>query len=312
VVKFLKALKSIRLAIALIAYLAVSGLLATLVPQGREDAFYFGAYPKILAEIVVQTGFSRFFSSILFMLPAFAFFANLLACTVDRFLKQLRAKGKRRHGPDMLHLGLLLLVVGSVLSFSGRQEGGVSLAVGDGVELPDGRVIKLTAFEYLKYDDGRPKDWISTVSVLNGEKAEIEGFSIRVNHPLKLGGLSIYQVSHSVERVLALRDPEGKERLVGQGEEIEAAGERLFFMAVEEASGKFVLRATDAAGKATVAKVLAGESAGRFSVVALRDIDLTGLEAVRDPGYPLVLAALVLVALGVCLTFIQKLGDMNP
>jgi hypothetical protein len=35
----------------------------------------------------------------------------------------------------------------------------------------------------------------------------------------------------------------------------------------------------------------------------------TGIQAVRDPGYPFVLAALVLVGLGTALTFFQKLKE---
>jgi hypothetical protein len=35
----------------------------------------------------------------------------------------------------------------------------------------------------------------------------------------------------------------------------------------------------------------------------------TGIQAVADPGWPVVAAALALVALGTALTFFQKLGE---
>jgi hypothetical protein len=305
-------MKSMRLAVGLLAYLALASLLATLVPQGQEAAFYQGAYPRLLALLLVQSGFTRFFTSLPFLLPVFLFFSNLSICAVDRFIRELKKKGKRRHGPDLLHLGLMLLVIGSVLSFSGRQEGSMTLAVGQGVQLPDGRVMRLTDFQFLQYADGRPKDWISTVDVTRGERVEVAAYPIRVNHPLKLGGLSIYQVSHSARSVLSLVDASGKGLDLGQGEERTFAGGSLFYMATEAGGGKAVIRLADLAGSAKVFRAAVGEAVGPYKVAALRDLDLTGLEAVKDPGYALVLAALVLTALGIFLTFIQKLGDMNP
>jgi cytochrome c biogenesis protein ResB len=126
--KLFQALKSVRLAVGLIAYLAVTGMLATLVPQGREAELYLAAYPRLVAEMVVWSSFSRFFTSLKFLLPSALFFVNLAVCSVDRFLREIRRPEKRRHGPDVLHLGLLLLVIGAVLSFSGRQTGSVMLA----------------------------------------------------------------------------------------------------------------------------------------------------------------------------------------
>jgi cytochrome c biogenesis protein ResB len=309
---FLKALKSMKLAVVLLAYLAVAGLLATLVPQGRELAWYQSRHGRLLSLLIVESGFSHFFTSLMFLLPSFLFFCNLSVCAVDRFLRELKKKAGRRHGPDMLHLGLMLLVVGSVLSFSGRQDGSIDLAVGDGVELPDGRIMKLSGFEYLKYDDGRPKDWISTVEVLKDGKAEIASYPIKVNHPLKLGAITIYQVSHSAQRILVLLDATGAERKLGQGAEISGGGSKLSFMAVDKATGAAILRLVEAGGKSAVLRAAPGDRVGAFTVGGLRDLDLSGLEAVKDPGFSLVLAALILTATGIFLTFIQKLGDMKP
>ena len=61
--KFLDFLRSMRLALILIAYLAATGVLATLVPQGREPEFYAGAYPKLVADLILSSGFSSFFRS---------------------------------------------------------------------------------------------------------------------------------------------------------------------------------------------------------------------------------------------------------
>jgi cytochrome c biogenesis protein ResB len=310
--KLLKWLKSMKLAAGLLAYLAISGGLATLIPQGLEAAYYEGTYPRLLALVILQSGFSHFFTSLLFLIPSFLFFANLSTCAVDRVLRELRKQGGRRHGPDILHLGLMILVLGAVLSFSARQEGSVVLAVGDSVELPDGRSMKLTQFDYRQYKDGRPQDWISTVDVTREGKTEIEAFPIRVNHPLKLGSMSVYQATHSIATVLTLQDPEGQESRLGQGEEATFGGTRANFMATDPATGEAILRISDGASSPEIARVRAGKSAGPFAVIAFEDIDLTGLEAAIDPGFGLVLAALIIVLAGLFLTFFQKLGDMKP
>jgi cytochrome c biogenesis protein ResB len=309
--RFFGALKSMKLAIGLIAYLAATGIISTLVPQGREAAYYSGIYPKLLAELLLQSGFTRFFTSLLFLVPALLFFSNLSACTADRFLREIRKPGGRRHGPDILHLGLMILVIGSVVSFSARQEGTISLAAGEGVQLPDGRVMTLRDFQYLTYEDGRPKDWVSTVDVLRDGKAEISSYPLRVNHPLRLGAMSVYQMSHSSRRVLDLRDPSGAERSLAQGDEAAQDGWSVFFMSADQASGKAILRVVDPAGKAEAIRVSPGDKAGPFVAGALRALDLTGLEAVKDPGYAIVLAALIVIAAGLFLTLFQKIGDVK-
>ncbi len=234
--------KSMRLAVALIAILAAGSALATVVPQGLRSEEYIAGYGRTLGGILVGSGMSRYFRSPLFLAPAFLFFANLSACSVDRLIRELRKKGRRRHGPDLLHLGLMLLVIGALLSFSGRREGAVSLAEGEVAGLPDGRLLRMDRIDYLAYEDGRPRDWISRVTVLRDGKAEIEGYSIRVNNPLRLGGVALYQSSYGIEG--------GVER--------------------------------------------------------------SGIKAVADPGYALVLAALVIACAGTFLTFLQKLGDTKP
>lgn len=324
---FLDSLRSMRLALWLIGYLAITGILATLVPQGEEAAVYTSRYGRLFGEIIVQTGFSRFFRSILFYLPAFAFFINLSFCTLHRLLRELRKKAKKRHGPDILHLGLMLLVVGSVVSFSSRQEGAVRLAEGDKVELPGGRVLELTDFSYSTYEDGRPQDWTSTVRLSKDGTVERENYAIRVNHPLRIGRLAIYQSSHAIESSLAVTGSSGKEFFLGQGQSITDQDAELYFMAADDGAGKMVFRLraaastpaptaiqgmTDAPKPGEVLRVAAGDKVGPFTIIGLKQQDLTGLQAVLDPGYPLILAALIIALVGLGLTFIQKLGDIQP
>jgi cytochrome c biogenesis protein len=286
----LKALKSVRLALILIAYLAVTGILASLVPQG-----------------------SNFYGSLLFLVPAFLFFANLIACSTDRFVRELKKGRARRHGPDILHLGLILLVIGAAFGQSAKQshpswQGFARLGVGDAVELPNGRILALVALDKERYPDGRPKDWISTVEVRQVGRILSPSYKIRVNHPLRMGTLSIYQASYGTERVLELIGPSGAKRSLAAGEYIDAADGRLMLMSVDAESGIAIARKEDSSGARTIS-LTAGSKIGAFTLGGAKVVELSGLQAAYDPAYPIVIAALVIIVLGIFITFARKLGD---
>lgn len=302
----LRALKSIRLALVLIVLLVAGGAAASLIPQGRPPEYYGGHFPKLVAQLVLAAGFDRYFSSALFLLPALGLFVNLSACTLARFLGQLRRSQGRRFGPDVLHLGLLVLLVGAVLTFSGRQEGSVSLRPGDQVELPGGYLLRLLDFTYLKYEDGRPRDWISRVRVEKDGRAVEESFDIRVNQALSVGSIKIYQSSHGQEEQLALKDSRGTELLLARGERVALEGAAAVFMAVEGELA--VVNWRDASGS-SVRRIRAGDRLGGYESGGMRLVSFTGLQAVSDPGYPVVAAGFVLLLAGLSMTFARKLAE---
>jgi hypothetical protein len=294
--------------VALIAWLAVSGAAATLVPQGEDGQFYRDRYPAPLASAMAASGFTDFFRSWLFIAPAAVFFANLSTCAAARFLRQLRTTGRRSFGPDLLHFGLMLLVAVSALSPSLRREGYVNLREGDNVELPGGAVLSLAGFEYLAYPDGRPKEWTSTVAVREGAATVLPSYPIRVNHPLRLGSISLYQASHGVERVLVLRDPSGAERSIAAGEEAVAVDERIRLLAFDQGAGTALVRSVTPAGSRELA-VGPGGKAGGFTVLGNREADSSGLKVVIDPCYPIVLLSFIVTLAGLAATFIRKLRE---
>jgi cytochrome c biogenesis protein len=285
-----KSLKSVTLALIFIAYLAITGIVASLVPQG-----------------------SNFYGSFFFLVPAFLFFANLSACSIDRLARELKKGKAGRHGPDILHLGLILLVVGAVFGQAAKHshpswQGFVRLAVGDAVELPDGKMLALVALANERYADGRPKDWISTVEVRRVGRILIPSYKIRVNHPLRMGTLSIYQASYGEERVLELIGPAGTRRSLAAGEHIDTVDGRLMLMSVDVEGGIATAREENSSGARTISLV-PGSKVGAFTVEGAKEVELSGLEASYDPAYPIVIIALVIIVLGIFITFARKLGD---
>ncbi len=286
----LRFITSVKLAVGLIGYLVVAGIASTLVPGWG----------------------TRFFTSIAFLLPAAAFFVNLTACTIRRFVRELRRPTRRRHGPDLLHLGLIVLMAGSVVSYRAKGTGAVTLAPGESATLPDGSTLTVTDFRFDRYPDGRPKDWVSTLRVTEGGLVALDGFELRVNRPLRRGGYTFYQSSYDTVWQLALRDATGAERVLHEGERTEVGGVAVLFMSAEQTESPATGRAVIQVGEgndARVVRVAGGDPVGSATVADVRGVLATGIMAVADPGWPVVAAALALIAIGLALTFLQKLGE---
>jgi hypothetical protein len=304
--------RSIKTAVTLLLIITALSILATLVPQGRDAAYYQSAYGTGPAKGIIGLNFDTFFSSFLFIFPTFLFCINLGVCTVDRFVGRLRRKMKKRFGPDILHAGLLILVVGGIITFSGRREGVTSLLEGETASFPGGYTVTLTSFEFLTYADGVPKDWISTVRVAKDGDTVIETFDIEVNRPLKIGNVKLYQSSYFVEDSLTVRDAAGTDYHVKKDSLIPAGDEALIFRGMESPAGSNKVAILDAWKDHEITgtvRMEIGDSIGKFTITEIHNRMATGLRAVIDPGYRIVFVALLIVITGLGLTYIQKIGD---
>ena len=309
------ALRSVRLALVLITYIVMTGILASLVPQGRDASYYFSSLSAPLAALIVETGFRDFYGSVLFLVPAFLFFANLSVCSAFRFARELKKGRAGRHGPDILHLGLVLLLLGAVLGHAAKQshpawQGFARLGKGEAVELPNGRLLLLKSLRNEKYPDGRDKDWVSTVEVSEAGRIVIPSYEIRVNHPLRMWPLSILQASYGAEGVLELAGPSNSTLSLSVGEYIDAGEGRLMLVSVDPDSGLATAREEGEKGTRTVS-LAKGSKVGAFTVQGAGEEELSGLQAVYDPFYPLVIVAFAVIGLGSFMTFARRLGEIR-
>ncbi|MCX7039130.1 MAG: cytochrome c biogenesis protein ResB [Spirochaetes bacterium] len=307
--------RSVRLAVVLILVLTVLSLLSTFVPQGQPDRYYTARYSSFVSGLIAATGMGRFFSSILFLAPAFLFTVNLGVCATDRLVKRARAEAKRRYGPDLIHVGLLILIAGGIVTSLARQEKLVWMAEGDEVALNRSYAVKLLRFEFQKYVSGAPKDWISTVRVIRDGKTTIASFPIEVNHPLRLAGLRIYQSSWTLEGAAHLRDAGGALSVAATGQGFQDGDSFWYFAEVSQpvegnADWQAVFEEWKGDSLASTRTLAAGDPLGPFTVERVSGRLLTGLKAVRDPGFAPVVVALVMIAAGLALAFAQKRGDV--
>lgn len=193
---FLKFISSLRLTVVILSALIICSIPATLIMQNQNQLFYLQNYPGSLGALILKLGLNHYFSSVLFLFLIALFWINLLSCTVKRFSLQLKRGVKGRYGPDVLHLGLLLLIAASLLSFMTRQEGSIFLAAGDSMILPSGRFMNVEEFIFEQYADGRPKSWITRVNISNSPDERGEVIEIAVNKPLRIDSLVLYQASY--------------------------------------------------------------------------------------------------------------------
>jgi general stress protein CsbA len=251
---------------------------------------------------------STFVHSAFFLVPVVLFALNLGACTVHRLSSRLQTQAPRRFGPDLVHLGLLILISGGVLSTIGRQEKLFSLGAGDQAQLDASRTLRLISLGVKRFPDGSSKEWTSTVAVSNGRSVEVVEYPIRVNAPLRLRGLSIYQTSWDTEGIVDLRDAHGGRITATTGQGFREGNTLWYFASVE--SGQAGLNALfekwTERSKVGERRVSTGASIGPFTVVGVSVREVSGLKAVHDPGFPVVGAALGVIGFGLALTFIQK------
>ena len=301
--------RSIRLAVVLILIIAVLSIFSTLIPQGRDAAFYFHSYGAFWARVILILDFNDLFRSLLFLVPVGLFFINLSVCAVDRLVRRERRKARRRHGPDLIHIGLLLLIIAAMFSVFGRIESLVYMGEGDAIRLQGQYLIRLLTYEYEEYEDGRPKDWISTVEVRRNGELLFASFPIEVNKPLRIGGVRIYQTSFAREDRALLRDREGIGRPISNGQGFEMEGAVVIFRGIE--GNIAVFERWEQHSRTAVHRAGIGERIGEYTVAELGSRDVTGLKAVKDPGFIPVVIALIIVGAGLTLTLLQKRKDRD-
>jgi cytochrome c biogenesis protein ResB len=293
--------------VVLILIIAGLSIVGTLIPQGRDAGFYFHSYSALWAQIILALGFDEFFRAPLFLIPVVLFFINLSVCAVDRLVGRRRRRAAARHGPDLIHLGLLLLIIGAMLSLAGRRESFVYMGGGDEILLNGEYTVRLVEAEYQEYEDGRPKDWISTVAVYRNGELLIPSYSIEVNRPLRIGGVRIYQSSFGREDRAELQDEDGIRRTITSGRGFEIEGGLIVFRGIEGESAVF--ERWERNTRTAVYRVGIGGRMSGYTVGNLGSRDVTGLKATKDPGFIPVVIALIIVAAGLTLTLIQKGKD---
>lgn len=99
-------------------------------------------------------------------------------------------------GSDILHLGLLIILLGGIISGLIGFRTTLNLMEGQSLQVPNADfMLKLDKFQTDYYPDGAVKDWKSTLFILDNGQT-LASKTIEVNHPLSHKGFIFYQSSY--------------------------------------------------------------------------------------------------------------------
>jgi len=310
----LSALASLRFGLILLLIIVVAGVCATLIPQGEPLNFYRENYGPGLGGILHFTQLTKVFGSSWFAITALLLLVNLAACTYSR----LSPGGNwRKYGSTLLHLGLMIIIIGSLVSsFLGRS---------DYFQAPVQSVLAMTDKGYpfdLRVDNfeidyyepkgesqeqqhgqnKQPKQYRTELTVMENNKP-VNTREIKVNQPLSFRGTKIYQSSYGwlVEGVL--EDNGRQTKFNAPAGRPVALNDSYIMEALPSVDGQVLYRLSDAGQPILVGKAGMKETidlpCGKVQFTSLRQY--TGLQVKQDPGLPLVWSGFALLTAGVIL-----------
>jgi cytochrome c biogenesis protein len=102
-------------------------------------------------------------------------------------------------GSDFVHLGLLVILAGGIASGLGGFKTEIALKEGATAFVPKAAFeIRLDKFTTEYYPDGSVKDWKSAVTILES-RTPVLTKTVEVNHPLAYKGFNFYQMSYGYD-----------------------------------------------------------------------------------------------------------------
>jgi cytochrome c biogenesis protein len=107
------------------------------------------------------------------------------------FLAQKKRAGL--FGSDIVHLGLLIILIGGIISGMGGFRDNLTISEGQTLSVPEADFqIRLNKFDTEYYASGAVKDWKSDLTVID-KSGPVLSKIIEVNHPLSYNGFVFYQ-----------------------------------------------------------------------------------------------------------------------
>jgi cytochrome c biogenesis protein len=96
-------------------------------------------------------------------------------------------------GSDIVHIGLIIIIIGGIVSGLGGFRTDLNISEGETIPIPQADFkLRLDKFVTEYHPNGSVKDWKSTLTVIeNG--SDISSKTIEVNHPLSYKGIVFYQ-----------------------------------------------------------------------------------------------------------------------
>jgi cytochrome c biogenesis protein len=330
-------LSSLRLTIPLLILLAALSVIGTIIPQNAAEQQYLQHYSKETYYILKGLGLFNMYHSWWFIGVLILLAINLIACSWKRLpgvwhqVRKTRSNYARL-GTYLTHLSVLLILVGGVIGAVWGFKGYVEIREGEAVEgfvlnnpqevvRPLGFQVRCDAFRADFYPDGSPREFVSTLTFIEGNRVVIDHALLRVNHPLSYGGLSFYQSSYGISASAVIEvKGKGPARILqlseGDVKPIPGTEAELGLMQYEEGVHGLkgaILLVFFAPGSAPEGFWLSTEQRAKqgsahkgdftFTLKGLEKRNYTGIQVNHDPGLPIVWTGCALLVIGMVVTF---------
>jgi len=262
-------ISSLKFAISLIIFIAISSGIGTFIPQGNNQNFYIDIFDDapifgyLNGEKVLKLQLDHIYTSFWFLFALILLCISLAACSFRRQIPSLKASLKwieyksekklsklqltssyqinededhiskadlllkkrgwktykfKNHisarrgligkiGPLVVHIGLIVLLIGSAYGSFTSQSKEQYLLPGESLDLINESTnskanVKLVNFSIERESDGIPKQFISKLDFSSEDLKLNEIKTAKVNHPIRFKGLTIYQADWAISNVV--------------------------------------------------------------------------------------------------------------
>lgn len=299
-------LRSIRFFFLIAALLVVFAGLASLIPQNIGEEAYTARYGVTTSGFILAIGLDRFYRSPLFFILGGLLELNLLACTIPRLARRLRHRQTRlfSFAPDVIHLGLAVLIVGGVVTFAFRDEAEFTGTVGQTFSHAGVTVVATGARELVD-DEGVVLSWEIDL------RHDGQTRTVAINDPTGIGDYRAY-FRHFQERAIAelrfsMADAEALTLRAGEGLQARDGTVLTFEGLAEDGDGLFRVDYPDEETERLKAEAGAEIFDLIFRPAGVETV--VGFRLARDPGRPVLLAGFIVLAVGLGMFAAQKLLD---
>ena len=380
--KFILRISSLRFAISLIIFIAISSGIGTFIPQGNKSQDYIESFNKepifgiINGDYILKLQLDHIYTSFWFLLALILLCISLAACSLKRQIPSLKAslkwtdyknekkferlqlnlnckvsdkgdyiskadsllKGKGwstskfknrlsarkglvgKAGPIIVHIGLIVLLIGSAYGSFTSQSKEQYLSQGESLDLINESTnskatVKLEKFSIERESDGIPKQFISELEFSSEYPNSNEIKITQVNQPIRFKGLTIYQADWAVSNVVIEIDnilyqlklkpiPEIGNQVWGLVVELGLEDKKNYLLTIDNENGPMNISDIENFAQNTI--YLNGDSVKvNSSELSLKKVMLSsGLIIKNDPSIPFIYFSFVLIIFGTILSVI--------
>ncbi|HOJ62913.1 MAG TPA: cytochrome c biogenesis protein ResB [Spirochaetota bacterium] len=296
---FFKFLKSIKTGIVLLIILVIFSTIAGIIPQGMDIEFYKNNYPTLIFYIIILIRFNNYFESPVFFIISTLFIINLSLCSIPRFI--LNLKTKLIKGSDFIHIGLLVIIIGGIISIFTRVEDFRWFKIGERIDVGQGKFLEIEKIDLEKYENGKIKNYITQFYLYDSENKKIKEMILKVNYPVSINGINIYQNSYKIIDIVSLASDIGIKKIVNGDSISTNSGNKYTFLKFTDS--KLYFKESE-----RIMEFNIGNKIGEYVIENAKSIEMTGLKFVKDYGNISIIIGIILIFIGLILFYIKIIG----